>query len=149
MIWVFNSMGSLSCERWRITIVMWLQAYIMPCALLNTYSYVINHTQGNLRGESGLFFTPVLTLWSSRHITRHIWRWVIVPSDLAQSFGATCPHNRYCVIHRMITNMRVWFSPNRKGSFLLLGGLGYKKIRRYNNSTPYMTARWLPQQIPP
>ena len=24
--------------------------------------------QGNLKGELGLFFTPVLTLWSSRHI---------------------------------------------------------------------------------
>ena len=31
----------------------------------------------------------------------------------------------------------------------LLGGLSYEKIRRYNNSPPYVTARWPPQQIPP
>ena len=29
----------------------------------------------------------------------------------------------------------------------LFGGLSYEKIRRYNNSPPYVTARWLPQQI--
>ena len=27
----------------------------------------------------------------------------------------------------------------------LFGGLSYKKIRRYNNSPPYVVARWLPQ----
>ena len=32
---------------------------------------------------------------------------------------------------------------------ILFGGLSYKKIRRYNNSPPYVTARWPPQQIPP
>ena len=31
----------------------------------------------------------------------------------------------------------------------LFGGLSYEKIRRYNNSPPYVTARWPPQQIPP
>ena len=31
----------------------------------------------------------------------------------------------------------------------LFGGLSYEKIRRYNNSPPYVMARWLPQQIPP
>ena len=34
---------------------------------------------------------------------------VIVPSDLAQSFGATCAHYRYRVIHPAITYMRAWF----------------------------------------
>ena len=43
-------------------------------------------------------------------------------------------------------------SPCRKGNsrlMKLLGGLSYEKIRRYNNSPPYVTARWPPQQIPP
>ena len=31
----------------------------------------------------------------------------------------------------------------------LLGGLRYEKIWWYNNSPPYVTARWPPQQIPP
>ena len=31
----------------------------------------------------------------------------------------------------------------------LFGGLSYEKIWRYNNSPPYVTARWPPQQIPP
>ena len=31
----------------------------------------------------------------------------------------------------------------------LFGGLSYEQIRRYSNSPPYVTARWLPQQIPP
>ena len=44
------------------------------------------------------------------------------------------------------------FSPHGKGSShltKLLGGLNYKKIRRYNNSSPYVMARLQPQQIPP
>ena len=43
-------------------------------------------------------------------------------------------------------------SPCGKGnsrSTKLLGGLSYEKILRYNNSPPYVTARWPPQQIPP
>ena len=31
----------------------------------------------------------------------------------------------------------------------LFGRLNYEKIQRYNNSPPYVMARWLPQQIPP
>ena len=31
--------------------------------------------QGNLRGESGLFFTSVLTLWNSSHIGGQVWIW--------------------------------------------------------------------------
>ena len=44
-----------------------------------------NIIQGSLKGESGLFFDPVLTLWGGSHIDRHVWGRVIVPSDLAQS----------------------------------------------------------------
>ena len=75
--------------------------------------------QVNLQGESGLLFTPVLTLWSGCHIAGHVCRWVIVPSDLAQSFGVVCANNHYHVVYREITNMRrllTWFSPQRKGN---------------------------------
>ena len=36
-------------------------------------------TLRNLKGELGLFLTPVLTLWGGSHIARHVWRWFIVP----------------------------------------------------------------------
>ena len=39
-------------------------------------------------------------------------------------------------------------SPNRKGNSRLtklLGGLSYENNRKYNNSPPYVTARWPPQ----
>ena len=63
--------------------------------------------QGIKKGESGLFLTTVLTLWGGGHIAHHVWRRVIVPSDLAQSFGAICAHYRYRMIHRAITSMRI------------------------------------------
>ena len=63
-------------------------------------------TQGIWKGESCLFLTPVLTLWGSSHIDRHIQRRVIVSSDLAPSFGVICADYRYYVIHRRITYMR-------------------------------------------
>ena len=60
-------------------------------------------------------------------------------------FGAIYAHNSY----RVIANMRAWFSPHGKGNLHLLSKLRYKnKVRRYNNSAPYVTARWLRQQIP-
>ena len=36
-------------------------------------------------------------------------RWVIVPPDLAPSFGVICAHYRYRVILRGITYVRAWF----------------------------------------
>ena len=42
--------------------------------------------------------------------------------------------------------------PRKKGDtclLKLLDGLSYKKIWRYNNSTPCVMSRWPPQQIPP
>ena len=44
-------------------------------------------SKGILQDELGPFLTPVLTLWGGGYIARHIWRWVIVPSDLARSFS--------------------------------------------------------------
>ena len=45
----------------------------------------------------------------------------------------------------------IWVLAGKVNSCLteLFGGLSYEKIWRYNNSAPYVTARWLPQQIPP
>ena len=63
-------------------------------------------TQGILKGESGLFLTPVLTLWGGGHIDRHMRRRVIVPLDLAPSIGAIYAYYHYRVIHRAITYMR-------------------------------------------
>ena len=34
--------------------------------------------------KRGLFLTPVLTIWVGGHIDHHVWRRVIVPSDLAR-----------------------------------------------------------------
>ena len=74
--------------------------------------------------------------------------WVIVPSDLAPSFGTICAHYCYRVIHHVITYMRAWFKSTWKRQLMLnatsklLGRLGYEKIRRYNNSPPYVMARW-------
>ena len=100
--------------------------------------------------------TPVLTLWGGGHIIHHVWRRVIVPLNLAWSFGAICAHYHYRVIHCEITDMRAWFESTQEKQLSLLTGLtksfgrlSYKKIRWYNNSLPYMTARWPPQQIPP
>ena len=71
------------------------------------------------RGKSGLFLTPVLTLWDSSHIDRHVWRWVIVPSDLEQTFSAICACYRYRVIHRVITIMRAWVRSTRERQLTL------------------------------
>ena len=48
----------------------------------------------NSKGGMGLFLVPVLTLWSSNHFDIHVWRSVIVPPDLAHSFGVICAHYR-------------------------------------------------------
>ena len=76
---------------------------------------------------------------------------IIVPSDLARSFGAICACYCYHVIHRVITYMHAWsesMQENNSRLTKLFGGLSYEKIRRYNNVPLYVTARWLPQQIP-
>ena len=46
---------------------------------LTPYQFVI--IPRNLKGGVGSLLTPVLTLWVGGHITRHVWRWIIVPSD--------------------------------------------------------------------
>ena len=44
----------------------------------------------NLKGGIRSLFDPVLMLWGSGQSDGHIWRRVIVPPGLAQSFGAIC-----------------------------------------------------------
>ena len=95
------------------------QNVISMAEMLQSYHSYIWVNQGILKGESGLFLTPVLTLWGSGHIDHHIWRWNIVPSDLTQSFGTICAHYRYRVIHRRITFMHVWFKSTRERQLML------------------------------
>ena len=106
----------------------------------------------NLKWRIGSLFDPRVNAVGGGHIARHVWSWVIVSSDLAQSFGTICAHYH-----------TVWFtmwwpicvcdlSPRRKANSRLtklFGGLSYEKIQRFNNLPPYVTARWSPQQIPP
>ena len=61
--------------------------------------WYIWYAQEILKGELGLFLTPVLTVRGGGHIDRHVWRRVIVPPDLRRSFGATSAHYRYRVMH--------------------------------------------------
>ena len=45
----------------------------------------------NLKGGIRSLLPLVLTLsWDGDHFDSHIWRWVIVHSELTQSFGAIC-----------------------------------------------------------
>ena len=77
-----------------------------------------------------------------------IWRWVIVPPDLAQSFGEISATYHCCVFTAGSSKFVCDLSPPRKGWTKLLGGLHIKKIWQYNNLTPYVTAKWSPQLIP-
>ena len=54
-----------------------------------------------------------------------------------------------CDDHHATTIVCTWVSPHGKGDSTFLSRLSYEKIWRYNNSSPYVTARWLPLQIPP
>ena len=97
----------------------------------------LGFTQGIYKGESGLFLTPVLTLWGGSHFDCHIWRWVII--------GRICTHYRFCVLLGNTLNTLHDLSPQEKGNTLLrklLGGLRDKQIWRYNNSPLYVAARW-------
>ena len=79
--------------------------------MLQTDQYNNGFDTRNLNRGIGSLLTPVLTLWSGSNIARHVWRWAIVPSDLVQSFSASCAHYHYRVIHRTITNM--WANPTK------------------------------------
>ena len=102
-------------------------------------------------------FWPVLTLWNggqhwpywlSRTEVRYctfglgtiIWRNLRTFSLLRDS-----PRNNlYLCVIKVKTG-----KANRAKQNDLTGFTSYEKICRYNNSPPYVTARWPPQQIPP
>ena len=126
-----------------------LKVWGTTCTLM--VLFISDSGSRNFKGELGLFLTPVLMLWGGRHVARHVWRWVIVPSDLRLPLGTIYTHYHYCVIHRVITNMHDLSQRGKGNSRLtkLFGWLSYEKIRRYSNLPPYVMARWLPQQISP
>ena len=98
-------------------------------------------------------------LWGGGHIVRHVWRWIIVPSDLARSFGATA--------HIIVT---MWFtmglpicvhdlSPRGKGNSRLMklfGGLSYGEEKKNGGTITHlhiicdgkMAAKQIPLLIP-
>ena len=109
--------------------------------------------QGILKGESGLFLTRVNAMgWrpycpSRMEVSYCTFRFgVIIRPDLrilSLPWDSLCDNQYACMIwvHAGMTiNSRL---------MKLFGGVSYKKIRRYNNSPPYVMARWPPQQIPP
>ena len=101
--------------------------------------------QGILKGGNRVSFW--LCVMGSGHIDHHVWRWVIVPSNLAPSFGEICAHYGYRVIYCAIIQMYVWFMSTWEMQLTLnktVWRVNYEKIWRYNNSPPYMMANWLP-----
>ena len=87
----------------------------------------------NLQGGIG----SLLKLWDGSHFDHHVWRWVIVPTDLSWSFSAICTPYRWCVFYSEITYMCEWFKSMRERQHTL------------NKIAPYVMARWPLQQIPP
>ena len=94
----------------------------------------------NFKGGIGSLLTPVLMLWGSGNIDTRM-----EVSYCTFGFGTIIWRDlRISLLPRDL-------NPRRKGIsclMKLLDGLNYEKIRRYNNSPPYVTARWPPQQIP-
>ena len=57
------------------------------------------------KGESGLLLTTTLTLLGGDHIDSQVWRWIIVPSNLAPLSSVICEHYDYRVIHNAIRQL--------------------------------------------
>ena len=105
--------------------------------------------KGNTTFFLGLInFDPWLTLWADGYISRHVWRWVFYIlylqiwrdlHTLSLLRDSTCNNQFACMIG-VHTRKATWLTK-------LFGGLSDEKIRRYNNSPPYVLARWPPQQI--
>ena len=104
------------------------------------------------RGNWVSLFDSCVNAMGSGHFDSHVWRWVIVPLDLARSFSVICAHYCCWVFYHMIPKCMRDLIPHEKSNtrlMKLLGGLSYEKSRRYNNSPPYVMVRWPSQQIPP
>ena len=97
-------------------------------------------------GGIGSLFDPCVNATGQRPYCLSRMEVIIVPSDLARSFGAICTYYHYRLIHRaQWPFLRAWFESTRERQLTLnkiIWRLSYKKIRRYNNSPPYVMARW-------
>ena len=90
---------------------------------------------------NGVSFWPVLTLLGGGHFDSHLW------SYWTSGFGIIIRWQVF--LHIIISpcdnlNIRAWFKSTQEGQQALNemhGGLSYEKIRRYNNSFPYVMAR--------
>ena len=94
--------------------------------------HCLSSNQGISKGESGLFLTPVLKLWGGHYFDAHVWRRVIVPPDLARSFGMISASYRCTCFTARYPKYVNDLSSHEKGNLLstkLLGGL---KLRKKN-----------------
>ena len=74
-------------------------------------------------------------------LTKEVWKGNQISYETAVILKVTYGGKLLLCVHDL--------SPRGKGNSCLLGGLSYEKIRRYNNSPPYVTARWQQQQNSP
>ena len=91
---------------------------------------VVKTSRNFKRGIRSLFDPCANAMGGGGHIDRHVWRWVIVPSDLAWTFCLICAYYCYRVIHRAITYMHAWFMQ------LPMGILNAPSSRIVNDLTP-------------
>ena len=108
--------------------------------------------QGILKGESGLFLPRVNAMgrrpyWPSRiEVSYCTFGFGAIIRRSLRTFSLSrnplCDNLYVCVI-------KVRARKTTHAQQNCLAALAMKKIQRYNNSPPYVTVRWPPQQIPP
>ena len=98
----------------------------------------------NLKGEILSLFDPCINA---------LGQWPYCPSRMEVSY---CTFGFGAIIRRDLRTLSRWLKCMRELNLhrignsrltKLFGGLRYENIRRYNNLSLYMTARWPPQQI--
>ena len=98
---------SASTSPWQQFLV--LSGLFVLCEWLAPHSRQLSQFEPrNLKGGIRSLFDPCVNAMGRQPYCSSHMEGVIVPSDLARSFGAICAH-RYRVIHCAITNMRVRF----------------------------------------
>ena len=75
-----NSVQPITFQDTRNVTLLWYSNAVFACSSGAVQHFKMQFTQGILKGELGLFLTPVLTLRGGGHIGRHAWRRVIVSS---------------------------------------------------------------------
>ena len=109
--------------------------------------FCINLQSRNLEWGIRSLFDPCVNTMGRQPL----WRSHIEMSYCTPGFGAIIRYDLPRFYH-VITYMHEWFKftwENNSCLMKLLGRLSYEKIWRYSNFSPYVTARWLPRQIPP